>query len=395
VTRLRLRRRHTKHASTSGAQATWTVIAPDTPADTPQAEAPPAEAPPVEAPPVEAPPAGDSAGAADPASSAGAPPREPERAADTEEVAGADTPSDGDVTPDNIPTAVVSGDPALRHVARAYLAIEPTTVIVVGERDQASVPLISALAGSGHSVVAAEDDQFAAGLRLAQLGVVVPPPEDPNFSKALFAVVRHSGAKVVVATGASVMRRLSAISHELKDLGASVWVPKEEVFELCTDRSLLYELLLSSGLTEQKTGFGPEQAVDTAGRPFAVDVVAGRDYDLVACVSAWKLAQHAGIATVSETFSNPRLTDLVRAVCATMRLEGPAMVEGRYDEVGHWRLRNIRPGVSPMLPLDRAAGVDIAALVLAGALGIDLPAQLVRQRTGVKMTQYLDQIFEG
>jgi hypothetical protein len=123
-------------------------------------------------------------------------------------------------------------------------------------------------------------------------------------------------------------------------------------------------------------------------------VIVDRDYDLIAAVSSWRLATTRDTATGAETFFDTRVLELLRAVCAAIRIEGPAVIEG-YEADYRIRLNGIRPGFSEFAPLARASGVDVVSLSLAGALGHTLPPPLLTHHSGVRMLQYLDQVFEG
>lgn len=270
----------------------------------------------------------------------------------------------------------------------------PTTVLVLGSGSNSATAVIQAIASSGHTTVAVEYSDLAASLRIASLGAVIPRPGDSSFGAAVEAVTRSSGATVAVAVAPEDVQALAGVRDELAEAGARIWVPSQEAFSASSDPRAVEELS-SGSLTPDKTGLGTSaQAGTKRSHTFNVDVVAGDDYDLTAAVSSWTLVAHSGIVTAAETFTDPRLLDLVRAVCATIRMTGPAYIAG-HEQDGGFRLGAITPGFSPLVPLARAAGVDIADLTLRGALEHELPRQLVKHRDGVRMLQYLDQVFEG
>ncbi|MGO9342750.1 MAG: hypothetical protein ACLP6E_09560 [Acidimicrobiales bacterium] len=276
-------------------------------------------------------------------------------------------------------------------------ATEPltaTTVVVVGAGSPEGVALVLGLSSTGHSVVAVDHDPLAAGLRLAPLGAVIPATDHSEFDKALAEVVRSSEARAVLAPLVGDMSHLAGSRKLLEDEGASVWLPAREVFDLCDDPVALGNVLTSSGLPEDKTGLGPGVELPATRRDFSVDVIVDRDHDLITAVSCWIQAKRGDTTSAAETFNDPRLLELLRAVCAAMRMEGPAVIEG-YEADFRIRLSRIRPGFSQFSPLARAAGVDVVSLALSGTLGHRLPPPLLTQRSGVRMLQYLDQVFEG
>ncbi len=254
--------------------------------------------------------------------------------------------------------------------------------------------VVRGLSSAGHRVIAVDHDPLAAGLRLAPLGAVVPPTGDPEFDRALVSVVTRSEARVVLAPLLEDVSHLARSRKLLEDEGASVWIPSPEILFVCGDPVALDNVLTSSGLPEDKTGLGPRVELPLTHRDFTVDVIVDRDHDLITAVSSWIQAKDGDIASAAETFNDPRLLELLRAVCAAIRMEGPAVIEG-YEADFKIRLSRIRPGFSQFSPLARAAGVDVLSLALSGALGIRLPPPLLTHRSGVRMIQYLDQVFEG
>jgi hypothetical protein len=278
---------------------------------------------------------------------------------------------------------------------RKALVDSPTTVMVLGDSSPEGVALVVALTRAGHEVVAVENERTAAGLRLAQLGVVIPAYGSAKFETALLSVAQRSGATAVLAVRCDAMQSVAATAEALKEAGTGVWSPGPELFQLYKDRSALYDVLAASGLPVEKTGLGPIENGLVRGRQFSVDVVADRSYELVAAVSSWRVAANGDITTVAETFVDARLVDLLRAVCAALRVEGPAVVQGYVSITGRAWLTSVQPGFSPLLPLAGAAGVDVVDLALAGTLGLELPGNLLTHRSGVRMIQYLDQVFEG
>jgi hypothetical protein len=286
-----------------------------------------------------------------------------------------------------------SHEPATTH--RVALADSPSTVMVLGDSSPEGVALVLALTRSGHQVVAVEHDRTAAGLRLAQLGVVIPAQGSVKFEKALLSVARQSGATAVLAVHPEAMHAVAGAAAALEETGTAFWSPDPELFRLCKDRSAFYDVLASSGLPVEKTGLGPIENGPVRGRQFSVDVLADRAYEVVAAVSSWRVAADGDVTTVAETFTDARLLDLLRAVCAALRVEGPAVVQGYVSITGRAWLTSLQPGFSPLLPLTGAAGVDVVDLALAGTLGLELPGHVLTHRPGVRMLQYLDQVFEG
>lgn len=267
--------------------------------------------------------------------------------------------------------------------------------MVGGGRSTESVAVVMALASSGHRVVAVEHEAYAATLRLAELGSLVPPPGDPRFGRALKTAAEASGASAVLGSGPEEMQAIAEAEPLLSEIGVAAWSPCAEVFALCRDRSSLHAALDSSGLSVEKTGIGPTERSAGGGRQFNVDVIVGRDHEVIAAVSSWRLAKDGDTTLVAETFFDPRLLELIRAICATILIEGPVVIEGYVSDIGRALLLGVSPGFSALVPLARAAGIDIVGLALDGALGREMPTRLLAHRPGVRIVRYLDQVFEG
>ena len=271
-----------------------------------------------------------------------------------------------------------------------------TTVLVVGgRRSEDSVAVVSALVSGGRRVIAVEHDPYAAALRLAELGSLIPPPEDLRFAHALGAVARASGATAVLAPGSEEMKAIAEASPMLRDIGVQTWSPGPDVFASAPTEPALHAALDSSGLTVEKTGIGPTAQSNGRGRQFNVDVLVDRDHEVIAAVSSWRLAKDGDRTMAAETFFDPRLLELIRAICATILIEGPVVIEGYVSEIGRALLLGVRPGFSPCSPSPVRQASTWSDSPSTGHSVAGTPTRLLAHRPGVRMVRYLDQVFEG
>jgi hypothetical protein len=76
-------------------------------------------------------------------------------------------------------------------------------------------------------------------------------------------------------------------------------------------------------------------------------------------------------------------------------VEGPVVIEGYFSDTGGMSLMGVRPGFSQLVALAAASGADVVDLSLKGTLDPGFSSRQVPHRGGVRMLQYLDQVFEG
>ncbi len=308
-------------------------------------------------------------------------------------------------------------------------------VLVTGAGGPAGVAVLRAVAASGRTVVAADADPAAVGLRLADHAGVVPSGDDEGFVPALADLARRTGATALVATVAEELPELVRRADLLTAAGLAHWLPDPASVDRCSDKWTFFETATAAGVPVAATGLGsaegipgpwivkprqgrgsrhvmavddptdlvtalrlvPDPIVQTRapGREFTVDALVGRDGVMAGWASRWRLETKAGISTRGETFDDPDLGALVGAVLAAVDLRGPANVQGFVGPDGAVTLIEVNPRFSGGLPLSLAAGADLVGEYLRGVAGLPLRPDRLRARPGVRMFRYFEEIFEG
>lgn len=311
----------------------------------------------------------------------------------------------------------------------------PAPVLVTGAGGPAAVVVIRALRAAGHRVAAVDNDPLAVGLRLADVGVVVPRYGDPAYVDELCRAGDKVGARVLVSTLAEEVAVLAAAATALDDAGLAHWLPDPAAVRTCTDKWAFACFTRDHDLPAPATGLGgadgvpgpwvvkprygrgsrdvhlvddedglawalarvPEPVVQRrlAGREFTVDALVARDGRLAACVARWRLATRGGISVTGETFEHPPLRPVVTRLLAALGLQGPANVQGFVGPDGDVGLVEVNPRFSGGLSLSLAAGADLVCEYVRGVLGLPLDDSRLAARPGVRMLRYFDEVYEG
>jgi carbamoyl-phosphate synthase large subunit len=310
------------------------------------------------------------------------------------------------------------------------------TVIVTGAGGPAGVSVIRALREQQVRVVAADADPLAVGLRLADEAAVLPRYGDPAFVDRLCDVALRNGADALISTVAEEMARLGAASEQLATAGLRTWLPSQGALEACVDKWRLAQVVRTAGVTAPMTRLGsgegvpgpwivkprfgrgsrhvysvnrpqeltwaiervPDPIVQTRveGLEFTVDALVDRDGALAGAVPRWRLETKAGISTKGRTFRDDTLMEQLEALLDTLQLQGPANVQGfLVTEDGSISFVEVNPRFSGGLPLSLAAGADLVGEYLRGVIGLPIRRRPLKYRTGVTMTRYFEDVFQG
>lgn len=307
-------------------------------------------------------------------------------------------------------------------------------MLVTGAGGPAGVSVIRMLRGAGHRVVAGDSSPDAVGLRLADAGVILPAAGDPGFTGAVCSLVPTHGVDAVVATVAEELVALARGSGQLDASGVAHWLPEPESVEACIDKWRFHRLAAAAGVAVPATALGSAEGVpgpwivkprwgrgsrDVAavddpddfpvllrrtpdplvqhrleGREFTVDVLAGRDGSLAGAVPRWRLATKAGISVFGETFAHEALVEQTGVLLGALGLRGPANVQGFVSGTGAVSFTEVNPRFSGGLPLSLAAGSDLVGQYLRGIRGLDIEAERLSFRPGVRMLRFHEEIFE-
>ena len=309
-----------------------------------------------------------------------------------------------------------------------------TRVLVTGAGGAAGISVVRALLASEVTTVAGDPDPLAAGRHLSAEQVALPYATDDAFPDAVVAAAAAAGVDALICTVAEEMPGLSRVAGELERAGTSVWLPPVDAVLTCIDKEQFAVTTERAGLpvpawsTESADGvpgpwvvkprFGrgsrsvhlvddaldlptalrltPDPIVQTRceGREFTVDALVDRDGEVLGIVPRWRLETKSGISTKGETFSDERVSEVVRATVDAVGLQGACNLQGFVDdETGTVWLLEVNPRFSGGLPLSLAAGADLVGEYLRGTLGLPMRPERLSYRDGVVMTRYFSEVF--
>lgn len=271
---------------------------------------------------------------------------------------------------------------------------------MTGAGGAATPYLIERLQTQGFRVIAADMDEHAIGLLVADKAFVIPGGLSPKFLPVLQCICADEQVDAVVPL---VDEELIA-TCDLEQDGIVVLLPRPEFIRTCLDKALLMERLKAAGIgipdtrlvsegadglkfplvVKPRTGRGSRGVaiVDSAsmlasvvsqsqyapdrlllqdyidGPEFTISVVVWRDGEVQAVVPK-EIISKRGITRLAITRRNPLIDDLCRAIQKNLRADGPFNVQLRLDgKSGLPKVFEINPRFSTTVSLTIAAGVD-------------------------------------
>ena len=285
-----------------------------------------------------------------------------------------------------------------------------TTVLITGAGGVAVPGLIERLRGSGYRVLAADMDQHAVGLYLADTGFVIPAGKSSDFLQVIRHICRQEGVDVLVPL---VDEELVA-ALELESEGIIVLLPRQKFVTLCLDKFLLMQSLRAANITvpetrlasngtgdmdfplviKPRTGKGSrglgtvtsqeelEQYLQNSlyetdaliiqeqiqGVEFTVSVVVWRDGEVQAVVPK-EIIFKKGFTRLAVTRRNLIIERLCDAIQDNLSADGPFNVQLRVDQnTGQPIPFEINPRFSTTTSLTIAAGIDEIGGLIAQAV---------------------------
>jgi carbamoyl-phosphate synthase large subunit len=309
-----------------------------------------------------------------------------------------------------------------------------TRVLVTGAGGAAGIAVIRALTSAGHHPIGVDADPRAAGLTLAAEAAVVPRADDPAFADAVLTVVDHTRPGVLAATVSEEIGAWHELHADLSQRGVATWLPPEAAVAVCIDKWKFARVLRDAGIATPATSLGDAHGVDgpwvvkprfgrgsrdvylvddpmevawacrrtpepivqsrASGREFTADVLVDHSGRVAACVPRWRVETKSGISTKGETFVDAAVDDAVARTVDAVGLRGVSNLQGFRDDDGVC-VMEVNPRFSGGLPLALAAGADLVGEFLRGALGQPLRPERLEYRSGVRMTRFFDERFEG
>jgi carbamoyl-phosphate synthase large subunit len=308
-------------------------------------------------------------------------------------------------------------------------------ILVTGAGGPAGIAVIRRLVALGHRVVAVDADPAAAGLALADAGLVIPRAGSRGFVDVLLAVCTLHGVDALIGTVAEELPALADGADRLASIGVATWLPDPAAVEVCCDKTAFAARMRAAGvphpacadevtgisrvpgpwIVKPRTGRGSRgvralddrAAVVTAlledpaliaqtrlsGREFTADALVARDGRLLAVVPRWRDETKAGISVKGTTFDSAAVSAVVADALAAVGLTGPANVQGFVADDGAATVVEINPRFSGGLPLTLAAGADVVATYLAGIRDASAPLKPLAFTPGVRMSRYFAETY--
>lgn len=129
-----------------------------------------------------------------------------------------------------------------------------------------------------------------------------------------------------------------------------------------------------------------------AGPEVTVDVIVGRDGQVLATAQRKRLAVRGGEVSRGEVIDDAQITDLVDRVVSALKPSGPVTVQGMYDSTGAFRVTEINARMGGGLPLAIAAGVPVIDLLVRSHAGEE-PARHEGIDVGLHMVRFDESFF--
>lgn len=296
-----------------------------------------------------------------------------------------------------------------------------TRILITGAGGPAGVAVIRSLLKDADNVVLAADmDGWASGLYLvpADRRRIVEPGLSSGFVDALLATCVADDIDVLFSTVDVELPALAERRAEFEAAGTALAAPSLETLTVCLDKFLLAERCADALrvpttrlLDEQGVAFdwsfpvivkprrgagsrGVRVVADRAalesiplddaliiqaflpGDEYSVDVFADATGNVVAAVPRTRERVDSGVSIAGQTVKDAELESTAAAVARAIGLSGVANVQLRRDVDGHPALLEVNPRFPGAMPLTIAAGVDMPALALRLALGLELPSSV-------------------
>ena len=286
-----------------------------------------------------------------------------------------------------------------------------TTVLLTGAGGAALPGMIDRLRSTGYRVLAADMDQYATGLYLADSGFLIPAGTSPDFFPALRRLCLQEAVDVIVP----LVDEELIVVLKLEEDGVIVLLPRHKFVAICLDKFLLMKQLQSAGISAPATrlasngsdemsfplvvkprtgrgsrGMGSVNSEDelrsflrvssyTAdelilqeyikGLEFTVSVVVWRDGEVQAVVPK-EIISKRGITRLAVTRRNPKIEEICCKIQEHLRADGPFNVQLRIDQnTGEPIPFEINPRFSTTISLTIAAGIDELGGLIAQAVG--------------------------
>lgn len=287
-------------------------------------------------------------------------------------------------------------------------------VLIPGAGGAAGIGAIKALRLAGYRgrIVATDADPLAAGLELADLGIVVPRAASPDFLPRALEIIRSEDIELILPTSGFDTPVYAAHAGELHAAGVIVIGSGVYAMQTCLDKWRFYERV-RDGFPVPRTwltapddlsfpcfvkprfGKGSRGATvcrdrDTLelrlretndlliqeylpGAEYSVDVLADLDGRPIVAVPRLHLVMEERVAVRGQVLHDEVIEGLSIRLAAALRVRGPVSMQLKCDATGAARFLEVNPRMGGGTYFAALAGINMAALCLELAARRPLP----------------------
>jgi carbamoyl-phosphate synthase large subunit len=305
---------------------------------------------------------------------------------------------------------------------------------VTGAGGAAGVCIVRALKEAGARVIAADLDDTAVGLQLADVGRTIPLADDPDFLPVLCGLAAANGARAIVSTVDEELPLLATRPAAIATAGLATWLPGLAAVRTCLDKWVFAQAVAAAGVPHPPTNLGradgvpgpwivkprfgrdsrdvhavddpaelasaiartPNAIVQTRveGLEFTIDALVDHGGVLAAAVPRWRLGADAEISTEDRTFEDPKLVWQAQRLVTALQLEGAVSIGGfMLASSGRYCFTRVKPRFSDGVSLSLAAGADLVGEYVRGIIGLPLRRERLVHRPGVMMERASDEVI--
>ncbi|MEW2546652.1 ATP-grasp domain-containing protein [Streptomyces sp. NPDC047002] len=316
--------------------------------------------------------------------------------------------------------------------------LEPRRILVTGVGANPGFGLTRSLTRLGHHVVAADANPLAPGFLLPGITPqLIPLTTDPGYGPRLAQLCLHHGIDAIVPAIENDLPPMLRMAARLEEAGVRLWLPGPASVHACIDKAAFQQVLTEHGVPTPRTWWGgtldqvpddtelvvkprrghgaqhvhfvdnrrhalllselvPEALVQrrVRGVEFTADCLVDRSARASVILRRRNLVK-AGLATVSTTFHDPAVLDLVRATLRAVRAEGLCCVQGFIQDSGAHTITELNLRIAGGFPLSEAAGADLVGQMVAGLFGLPIDHDQLAYRPGVFLTNYIETLAVG
>lgn len=306
------------------------------------------------------------------------------------------------------------------------------TVLLLSAGVTTAVNVMAALRASARyavRVVAADMDEWAPGLYLADAAYRVPRQSAPDYVDRVLSICRAEGVDLLIPLHSGEMELIARHRAVIEAAGVRLVLPDPDVIALCNDKRRFLDILEAEGFpvparmspdatrypafARAVTGSGSTAAARLAGPEdlaafqarhpdclvqeyvdwpeVTVDGFVSREGALIAAVPRLRLKTRGGQAVVARTVAAPVVEETVRRLLCVLGLRGACNVQ-LFLRDGAVKVIEVNPRLAAGgLPLAVHAGANIPELMLREADGETLAP--VSWRPDVTMVRYPTEVF--